>query len=378
MSSTINTFFLRVAARCNLNCDYCYVFKHRDMSWKTLPPCMSIETLKQFSIQLRQYLIDAKLNEANIIFHGGEPLIIGPDKLIDFSDTIVSIIGDIADISFSLQTNGTLLNEDFLNACEKRNIGVSLSIDGPASVHNKHRCFVNGDGSFDIVYRNIELLRQHPQIFDGVIGVIDPSFDPDMVLSFFEDSNLYSIDLLLPDSTYQDPPIGRNNDPNIYKTWLCDAFDSWFEKHQLLKFRTFEHILRGLMGIDSTLDAFGLGELDYLTIETDGSYHTTDILKVAYENASSLGLNIFEDSIETALRHPKIKEYNTLLSWEKLPAKCKSCAYGNICGGGSLPHRYSEEKGFNNPTIYCDEMFSLINHAKSILQKSLESESILQ
>lgn len=69
---------------------------------------------------------------------------------------------------------------------------------------------------------------------------------------------------------------------------------------------------------------FGLGALDYLTIETDGSYHTSDILKVAFENASYLGMDLSKNTIEEALNSDKVKEYNHLLSIESLPPKCKN------------------------------------------------------
>ena len=49
----INTFFLRVAASCNLDCDYCYVFKHRDMTWKNMPAVMLESTVQSFAKRLR-------------------------------------------------------------------------------------------------------------------------------------------------------------------------------------------------------------------------------------------------------------------------------------------------------------------------------------
>lgn len=371
----INTFFLRVSASCNLDCDYCYVFKHRDMSWRNMPPIISTETVALFADRLSEYIEETDTREINIIYHGGEPLMCGSKKLIDFTDLIIEKIGINAKLSFSMQTNGTLLSEEFLCACEKRNIGISLSIDGHRELHNKHRQYKNGRGSFDDVIAGIELLKKHSSIFEGVIGVIDPTFEPENVLSFFDTLGIENVDLLLPDSTYIDLPIGRNENPNLYKNWLIKAFDSWFFKHPTIQLRTFEHILTGLMGNSSSLDAFGLGSLDYLTIETDGSYHTSDILKVAYENASSIGFGLKEGAIQTALKHEKVKEYNELLKYDTLPKKCKECVFSVLCGGGSLPHRYAPSTGFNNPSVYCDEMYVLIEHAIKVLQNAVDEET---
>ena len=230
---------------------------------------------------------------------------------------------------------------------------------------NSHRCVLLNP-IFNVVYYNI---------FEGIIGVVDPFFQPDEVLSFFESYGIENIDLLLPNSTYLDLPIGREDNSNLYRDWLINAFDSWFFHHQSLHFRTFEFLLGGLFGDNAELDAFGLGSLDYLTIETDGTYHTSDILKVAFENASYLGMNLSNGTIDDALASDKVKEYNRLLSIESLPKKCKKCKYSNLCGGGSLPHRYSPKNLFDNPTVYCNKMYALIDHAANVLEQAINDET---
>lgn len=372
----INTFFLRISACCNLDCDYCYVFKHRDSAWKNYPPTMADETIMLFCKRLREYLENHKtIHDINIVFHGGEPLVFGTKRLLDTINTIDSEVGDKACMHYSLQTNGTLLTEEFVSECSKKDVGISLSIDGMKAIHDKHRKYKSGLGSHNDVVRGMILLQQYSNIFEGVIGVVDPIFDPDEVLSFFESNGIENVDLLLPDSTYLDLPIGRKENPDLYRNWLITAFDSWFFRHQSLRFRTFEYLLGGLLGDNAELDAFGLGTLDYLTIETDGSYHTSDILKVAFENASYLGMNLSNGTIDEALGSEKVKEYNRLLSIESLPTKCKKCKYSNLCGGGSLPHRYSPDNLYDNPTVYCNEMFALIEHAETVLENAINNET---
>ena len=339
-----------------------------------MPATMSEETVQAFSNRLKEYAIDEGIKKINIIFHGGEPLMCGEKKLISFVDLITIILGKNINLQFSLQTNGTLITESFLNECVKRNIGISLSIDGNKSVHDKHRKYKNGKGSHDVVLRNLMLLKKYDSIFDGVLGVIDPYYQPENILSFFDEIGIKNVDLLLPDSTYIDLPPGRDEEPNLYTDWLIEAFDSWFYDHQTIQLRTFEYIIAGLLGGNTSLDAFGLGELDYFTIETDGSYHTTDILKVAYENASAIGFGVFDKSIKEALNNKKVIEYNEYLTEKMLPDKCKVCIYSHLCGGGSLPHRYNKDTGFNNPTVYCREMYSLIQHANEIINKEIDKE----
>lgn len=233
---------------------------------------------------------------------------------------------------------------------------------------------INGKGSFYKVLSGIKTAQNYPHLFEGVIGVIDPNSEPDDLLSFFYNSKLFHIDLLLPDSNHEFPPKYKKNYPDIYKKWLIKAFDLWFDKYQDISIRYFEYILKRLMNIPTSDDSFGFGRLDYLTIEVDGSYHTTDILKSAYENASAIGMSLEKSSIEDALNHEKVKEYNFLLSKDNLPIKCKKCKVVHICGGGSLPHRYSQINGFCNPTIYCDEIKSLILHAEHRMYDEIKEE----
>jgi len=371
----VRTFFLRVSARCNMTCDYCYVFKHRDQSWKKLPPTMDEETIVLFSKRVKEYVLANKIEQIYIIYHGGEPLILGESILLRYTDLIKSFLDDIVLIDFSIQTNGTLINKQFLNECQKRNIGISISIDGPFNIHNKHRKMKNGNGSYELVVSALRLLlKDFPDIFQGAIGVIDPYSNPKEILEFFERERVYNIDLLLPDATYDKPPKDREFNPNLYKNWLIEAFDMWFDSFQNLSVRSFEYILQRIIGQNVQSDFLGFGELSYLTIETDGTYHTSDILKITYEDASAMGISLKTNSIEDAISHPKFKEYNKLLAKDNLPGDCKICNVVDICGGGSLPHRYSHINGFNNPTVYCNEMKSLILHAQNRLLREIECE----
>jgi radical SAM protein with 4Fe4S-binding SPASM domain len=341
---------------------------------------MEKENIILFADRLREYVTVKKLKEVYIIYHGGEPLLLGKSILWEYTDIILNRLKDITNVEFSLQTNGTLLTDKLLEEVVKRKIKVSLSIDGPKEIHNKNRKMASGAGSFSHVFSGIQKLQKYPHLFQGIIGVINPHTEPEEIFAFFQKANLYDIDLLLPDANYERPPESRNLFPYIYINWLIKAFDAWFDKYQDLSFRTFESVLKCIMGDDSSSDFLGYGKLSYLTIETDGSYHTTDILKVAYEGASEMGISLKTSTIEDAVAHTRVNEYNSLLSLKNIPQICKSCVIKDICGGGSLPHRYSHENGFNNPTIYCNEMMALITHAKQRfideVDKELSSEKM--
>ena len=368
--SKISTFFLRVSSSCNLNCNYCYVFKHQDDSWKNYPKFFSSSNLSLFIEKLIKYIEKTSLSRVLIVFHGGEPLLLGHEKLINYIDTIYNALASKVSVDFSIQSNGILLDEELANAFHKRSVSLSISIDGPAIIHDSNRKKHSGSGSHTETLRGIKIAQEY-DILSGIITVINPIFAPTELFEFYLEQNLVNVDVLLPDANYITPPTGKDRNINIYKQWLIEAFDIWFKNYQSISIRTFELILQAVSGLPISSDFLGGGTLSYLTIETDGSYHTSDILKVAYNNASSTGLHLINDDISKVILSKKVSEYNSYLSVEGLPNICKKCEEVNICNGGSLPHRYNIQSGFNNPSVYCYEMKQLIIHIRKILTSEL-------
>lgn len=344
------------------------------MSWRALPQTVSRDTVVLLANRLREYAEQEDLQNILVVLHGGEPLLVEPTILVQHMDTIRDTIRDTTQVDFSLQTNGTLITDSFAEACHKRGVQISVSIDGPRHVHDRRRHTADGAGSFERVFEGIQVLQAYPDLLCGVIGVIDPRVRVDEILRFYSDAGLNSIDLLLPDATYDTPPPYRTEHPDIYVEWLIESFDLWFDKYQNLSFRTFESILRSHLGMETCSDTFGLGELNYLTVESDGSYHTSDILKVAYEGASKMDITLESATIAEAATHKCMVEYNRLLMRENLPDACRYCEFRDMCGGGSLPHRYSQVNGFSNPTVYCREMKALFGHAGRRIEDEVRCE----
>jgi uncharacterized protein len=80
----ISQFILKVASRCNLNCPYCYVYNKADATWKQRPPLMSDEIFGAALSRIRSHCLFTGQTYANIVFHGGEPCLIGVDRFDDW------------------------------------------------------------------------------------------------------------------------------------------------------------------------------------------------------------------------------------------------------------------------------------------------------
>jgi len=338
------------------------MYNHVDQTWKNKPRFLSLKHQELLAQRLQDYARLRKLQNILIIFHGGEPLLFGADKMVEFAEEIKKkLISVGCKVDFGIQTNGVLLKEEHLKLFQKHEISVSLSIDGPQEIHDQFRLNHQGKPSFDKVYKALLLLKQYPKVFTGCLSVINPNYKPDALFSFFDQNGIDNFNILLPDANYLTPPPGRDQNPDLYLDWLIEAFDIWFNHYPHINCKFFESILLSFTGHRGHSDALGLGDVSLLNIETDGSYHDLDVLKITEHNSSDLGIHLENDPIESAERASQIQFHRKLLTFEGLSDVCKSCDKVNICGGGSVPHRFSKE-GYQNPTIYCREMYGLIDH----------------
>jgi uncharacterized protein len=368
------SFLVKIASRCNLACDYCYMYEHADQSWRTQPAFMSDDTRRRLAARLGEYAREANLTRLVVVFHGGEPLLAGAERIVETADWIRNSLPPTARADFSLQTNGTLLTEDALQRLAEANISVSLSLDGPKAANDLHRLGHNGESSFQQSLDALALLERYPDTYAGLIAVIDPRTPPEKLFEFFATRSPPRLDFLLPDANHIRPPSGRKVDPDLFTNWLLSAFDLWFDTYPTLPVRMFDAVLGGIAGIPSDTDAFGFGDVTLLNIETDGSYHDLDVLKITAEGMTALGCNLQSNSIAEAAASTPVVAHRDLLNKSGLAHKCLGCPEVEICGGGSVPHRYSQE-GFHNPTIYCEEMLALIGHARSRMIAALSTES---
>ncbi|MGH9278976.1 MAG: cyclophane-forming radical SAM/SPASM peptide maturase YhhB [Acidimicrobiales bacterium] len=368
----MTTFLVKVASRCNLACDYCYVYEHADQSWKDQPAVMSVETVRRLAERLAEYTASERISRLLVIFHGGEPLIAGAERLTSAARVIRQAMPAGTAVDFSLQTNGLLADRRVLDLLASEGIGVSLSLDGPRWVHDAHRLTPHGRSSFEATMAALEVLEARPDQFTGVISVIDTAIEPDELFAFFSKRRIPQLDLLLPDAHHLRPPPGRDSDPDLYERWLVRAFDVWFDRYPELPVRTFDTVLGAVVGLPGGTDAFGPGDVSLLTIETDGTYHDLDVLKITEHGATALGGGVADTEIRVVATSQRLAAHRSLLRVEGLSATCQACPEVGVCAGGSVPHRFGTG-GFDHPTVYCGEMLALIRHARRRLWATVTS-----
>lgn len=335
-----------------------------------MPQFLSVTDRTAFSKRLASYLKHESITACAVILHGGEPLLIGVETIVEFAALVKDAVGPSVTVDIGLQTNGLLLTSEAIKAFEAANIAVSLSLDGPKEVNDLHRKTRKGRSSYAKTLAALEHLKKHPSTFSGIIAVIDPHVSPESLFSFFDQHQPPKIDFLLPDSHHLRQPPDRELHPDIYEDWLLRAFDLWFDLYPHLRVRTFEALLDAAAGLPSGTDAFGLGDVSLLTVETDGTYHDLDVLKVVAAGATKLSGSVRDTEIAMVAASDALNAHRRLLSKPGLSAECQSCAEVDVCGGGAVPHRFGQN-GFDNPTVYCKEMLALIGHIRQRLKKAL-------
>jgi len=146
-----------VGSACNLACQYCYYLEKELLYPNNKRSWMSEETLETF---IQQYFLAQTQPYVSFTWHGGEPLL----RPISFYKKALKLqqkYGKGFYIENSLQTNGTLLTDEWCRFFKENNFLIGLSIDGPATVHDAYRQTLSGKGSFQKVLNGIRLLNKH-------------------------------------------------------------------------------------------------------------------------------------------------------------------------------------------------------------------------
>ncbi|MFE1936521.1 FxsB family cyclophane-forming radical SAM/SPASM peptide maturase [Streptomyces sp. NPDC059474] len=364
----LRTFILKVANRCNIDCDYCYVFNSKDQSSRHLPARMSLEVARAAARRIGEHAAANGLREVHVVLHGGEPLLAGQQHMAGLLSTVLEAIPPTTDVRFELQTNGTLLTEAWLDLCERYGVAVGISLDGPPAANDRHRLTHTGRSSAASALRGIELLRSRPHLFAGLLAVVDLANDPVEVHDYLASFEPPVIDFNLPHGTHDDPPHRDNPSVPEYGLWMSRVYDAWLARPEYQHtVRMLEDIVALSSGVRGSVETLGLAPPTSVVIESNGTIEGVDTLRSVEEGASWLGIDLFDSSFDEVMRHPKLLHRHD--SKAALAEKCQSCPLVEVCGGGYLPHRFSAGRGYRNPSVYCTDLEHLIRHIQDSLRQ---------
>lgn len=356
----VSQYVLKVHSRCDLACDHCYVYESADHSWRNRPALISEQVVSEVARRIAEHVTGNGVRDVDIVLHGGEPLLAGVSGLRRVIVTLEDGLRDICRLKLRIHTNGVLLNEDFCELFSEHGVSVGISIDGDRAANDRHRRYRDGRSSYDQVVRAIRLIGsdRFRHLYAGLLCTIDVANDPVTVYRSLVDLRPPRVDFLLPHATWDTPPPRGADDATMYGDWLLAIFDQWRADGYPIQIRTFESILSTLAGGNSSTEALGLSPARLVVIETDGSYEQADSLKVAFDGAPATGMDVFSHSLDHVAGHPAITARQQGL--DGLCRTCRECPVVTSCGGGLYAHRYKSGHGFENPSVYCADLFRLI------------------
>ena len=349
----LDKVLLKVASRCNINCSYCYVYNQGDTSWQRMPKHMSLSTVRDVLVRLEELSQDQNY-PFNVILHGGEPLLLPRNTL----RTLLEGLADrVPSSTRSIQTNGILVDEDLLDLCLRTGTTLSVSLDGPADVHDTFRITFDGNGTYARAAAGIARIRRHAEadrLFTGVLCVIDPHSDARRVYEFFKSLAVPSVDFLFKDGNLEKLPLGKTSiDSTEYGQWLSVVWDCYISDACPPRIRILDAL--GRLLLRGNPENEGCGETTYgiAVIDTDGTIAKNDTLKSTYDGADRFATSW---SVANA-RLSRIAASQEFVEQAHLQRPtspvCQQCSLLPVCGGGMPLSRWHPVTGFNNPSVYC-------------------------
>ena len=378
---------------CNLNCDYCYYLSKSsllstDCAWR-----ISDEILENF---IRQYIEQQNAKQIVFSWQGGEPSLIG----LDFFRKVVELQKKYAAphvrIENDLQTNGTLLNDEWCEFLHDNDFLVGLSIDGPRNLHDGYRKYADGRGSFDNVMNSAKLLNKHNVRFATLTVVNDKNAKhPLEVYRFLRDEvkskQMQFIPIVEPrDFTKTAPQYWNFNNivdensqridpshpdsvvaswcvaPEEYGKFLIKIFDEWYN-HDFGKLYIpfFDSAVEQWMGKPSPLCIFSPICGKGLAMEHNGDVFSCD--HYVYPEYKLGNINE-QNLIDMALS--KRQEAFGYGKDRSLPAKCRECRYLFACSGECLKNRILKtntgELGLN---YLCKGLYNYFEHIDPYIRR---------
>jgi uncharacterized protein len=368
----ILTFILKIESMCNLNCTYCYMYNLADQNWKHQPKKMTKGIYSKTATRIKEHIDKHCIEQINVIFHGGEPMLVGVPYIREIVQTCKEIISNVK-INFGMQTNATLINAEWIDFLKENNMSLGISIDGSKKANDKYRIYENGKSSFSDLITGIDQLQKAQTVPYGFLCVIDIENDPIEVYDFLCTLKPTALGFLFPLNHHDNFPKGKSKfsaEHTEYADWLIPIFEKWYNGQEKVQIRLFEDIMALTLGGSSFTENIGVSQIDLIVVEANGEIEGVDSLKSTFEGATKLGLNIFDNNFEDVIRHPAY--YSRQLGIRALCETCQQCCYVKICGAGYLPERFSKENGFVNQTIYCYDLMKLIKHIRHAIMIDLK------
>lgn len=359
-------------AQCNLHCKYCYYLEKQKFYGSESKTFMSDGLLNRF---IQDYIQSQSSPIVNFTWHGGEPLF-RPLSFYQKAVNLQQFYSQGRQIDNCLQTNGTLLTDEWCEFFAQNHFLIGISIDGPKECHDAYRTAKGGAPTWDRVMHGIELLNKHGVDWNAMAVVNDINvMEPLSFYRFFRDE-------LRTQYLQFTPIVEQNADGSItdfsvtadaWGNFLCTIFDEWVKRDVGLMFvQLFDATLAnwcGVMpGVCTLAETCGHAGV----MEWNGDLYSCDHFVFPQHY---LG-NIHQSSLFELMHSEKQRQFG-LQKKTLLPKKCKQCDVLFACHGECPKNRlsYTEdgEAGLNYLCSGYRRFFHHVSPYMDFMRRELES-----
>jgi len=355
---------------CNLDCTYCYLPDRAAI--RKMTPAIAEQMMR---FLFRNPELVAK--QMTMLWHSGEPLV----QPISFYETAFQMEQHYAPASTvirnSIQTNGTLINQQWCDFIRAWDIDIGVSLDGPRWLHDANRVDRSGKATFDRVLRGIEFLQSNDIKFSVIAVLSEKSLDcPAEIWHFFRDLGVQSLHFLCEEvqGVHLTTSVRKQDRLTRVRSFYERLLELRAQTDPSISIRDLDYFFNGIPVWHGSVRAIEQLPLGIVNISWDGKV-TTFSPELLAAKTTRYGEFVFahvaQDSLEDILENPTfLAVYKDILAGVH---KCRmSCEYFDVCGGGQPSNKYYENGSFDSTeTLTCQ---TKIIAACSVVLQSLERQ----
>ncbi len=337
MSTTRREFqiFVKpIGALCNLGCRYCYYLRKQSLYPKGEAFRLPDDLLEDYIVQHME-----ACPTPTILFswHGGEPTLLG----LDYFRKIVALQRKHQlpnrEILNGIQTNGTLLDEEWCRFLAAERFFVGLSLDGPREFHDRYRETKGQEPTHKRVMQSFRLLKQHGIQCDTLCVVNDQNVrHPTAVYRFFKEIGVDFLQFLPVVERREDGVSPETVPAEAYGSFLCTIFHEWIRNDiGRIGIQIFDEAARPFLGMEHALCLFRETCGDFPVLEHNGDFFSCD----HFVNREHYLGNLREHPLVEILESPAQREFGRQKR-DTLPRACRECEVLAMCNGGCPKDRF--------------------------------------
>jgi len=344
---------------CNINCSYCYLPNRNDISK------LSLTTIDAIFSNL--FSTDIVRQDFTICWHAGEPLTVNKD----FYRKAIAIANSKNNTNYQIrnnvQTNATLINQEWCDFFKELDFKVSVSIDGPEFINDRCRVNRKGQGTFAKTMKGIEYLKKNDIEFSVITVVTDFTLDyADDFFAFFKSLNPLSVGLNVEEIENFNVASTLFESENVFRRYhdfIGRLFELYYSDLSIdFYFREFAQLENFVFKKDKFMTGFGQQTVPYriISVDVNGDFSTfsPELLNAKSKEHNNFAFgNVKHDNFLEVLASEKFKSIYTDILNGLMKCK-KNCDYFSVCGGGTPSNKYAENGTFDSTeTKHCKFKF---------------------